>query len=280
MPVAERMRPLLGTFITIQAEGPAGMSSSDVALIIDSAFQAITQVDRLMSVYHNRSDIGRLNRARPGSTIHVHELTYRVLSEALQLWHWSEGAFDCNIGRPLIRAGLLPKTRSSKLHHDPFGEAIGLRSNRSVKVNVRLSLDLGGIAKGFAVDQAIAVLRAQGMVKGVVNAGGDLRIFGKKPLSIEVRCPNNPSQTRTIGMLSNGAIATTASYFINTNRSTQQPASAIVDTRVNKIIATNKSVSVIARNCLLADGLTKVAILKGRLPTRLVRYAQANMVTI
>jgi len=275
------MRSLLGTFVTIRAESAADIAQADIESAIESAFRAIAHVDGLMSFHRRNSDIGRLNRARPGSVLRVHGWTYQVLREALRLWQWSGGVFDCNVGASLMRSGLLPNnTLGKSVRRSPYGEAICLRNDRWVKLNARVALDLGGIAKGFAVDQAVEVLQAHGMKSGLVNAGGDSRNFGDVAQPVWLRCPDDPSQAQIIGTLTNGAIATSASYFIDTNRPSGVASSAIVNARRERTVTMTNSVSVIARNCLLADGLTKVAILHGRLPMRLARYAQAKVVTL
>ena len=276
----ERMRPLLGTFVTVRAEGADSMMPDAVNLAVDSAFRAIARVDRLMSFHRRNSDIGRLNRARPGAIQRVHGWTFHVLGEALKLWEWSGGTFDCNVGASLIKMGLLPKSnlvRASRMQ--PYGRAVCLRSNRSIKLISKVTLDLGGMAKGFAVDQAVKALQAHHMKSGTVNAGGDLRTFGEVSQAIWLRCAEEPSQVQIIGMLTNGAIATSASYFTDTNQRGNADTSAILNVKKNQFHAMTDSISVIARNCLLADGLTKVAAIGGRLPRRLARYAKARVVT-
>lgn len=277
---AERMRPLLGTFVTIRAEGAIGTAPDAVNLAVDSAFRAIARVDRLMSFHRRNSDIGRLNRARPGAIQRVHGWTFHVLGEALKLWKWSGGAFDCNVGASLIKMGLLPKSNfAGASRMKPYGQAVCLRRNRSIKLISKVTLDLGGIAKGFAVDQAVKTLQAHHMKSGMVNAGGDLRTFGDESQAIWRRCPNDPSQAQIIGMLTNGAIATSASYFTDTNQHGNADISAILNVKKNRFHTMTDSISVIARNCLLADGLTKVAAIGVRLPRRLARYAKARVVT-
>lgn len=276
----ERMRPMLGTFVTIKAEGAAGTTPEAVSAAIESAFRTIERVDQLMSFYRCNSDINRLNRARPGSIYRVHAWTFHVLRESLKLWKLSGGAFDCNVGASLVKNGLLPKinfVRSSQTL--PYGQAICLRSNHSIKLISKVALDLGGIAKGFAVDLAVKTLRSHHMEIGMVNAGGDLRAFGEVSQPILLRCADSPSQVRTLGALTNGAIATSASYFVDTNTHDNSNSSAIVNVKKKRLHTMTSSISVIARNCLLADGLTKVAALRGRVPRRLIRYAKASVIT-
>lgn len=280
MPHAERMRPLLGTFVTIRAQGDEKLTQAQTESAVECAFRAIGRVDRLMSFHRRSSDIGRLNRGRPGACLRVHGWTYQVLREAQRLWHWSGGAFDCNVGGPLMRSGLLPKLAGRQARTSTGKMAIQLRKDGSVRVKARVALDLGGIAKGFAVDKAVELLRERGMQSGMVNAGGDLRVFGDKPQPIWVRCPTEPTRVQMLGMLTNGAIATSAAYFTNSNRLAESTTSAIVDTKRGRRVFMTGSVSVIARNCMLADALTKIAILKGRLPARIVRHAQAKVLNI
>ena len=275
----ERMRPMLGTFVTIRATGAVGSTLEAVSAAIESAFRTIARVDQLMSFHRYKSDIGRLNRARPGAIYRVNGWTFHVLRESFKLWKWSGGAFDCNVGASLVKNGLLPKinfVRSSQTL--PYGQAICLRSNHSIKIISKVALDLGGIAKGFAVDLAVRTLRSHHMEMGMVNAGGDLRAFGEESQPIFLRCAVDPSQMRLIGALTNGAIATSGSYFVGPDMQGNSNLSAIVNVKKKKRHTMTNSISVIARNCLLADGLTKVAALRGRVPRRLTRYAKASVV--
>lgn len=270
---------MLGTFVSIQATGADHAAPECIQAAIDSAFRAVARVDQLMSVYRYRSDIGRLNRSRPGASILVHRWTRQVLTQALALWRHSGGAFDCNVGKSLIKAGLLPRrggTTAASL--GAFGATITLRPHRRVGVQRSPSLDLGGIAKGFAIDQAIKALQAHRMISGVVNAGGDLRTFGPASQPIWRRCMNDPGTAEPIGHLQNGAIATSAPYFTQHRHRLDCAVSAIVDPKTNTFCAIPNSVSVVARSGMLADALTKIAAIRGHLPRRLTRYAHARLV--
>lgn len=176
---------------------------------LDAAFAAVAKVHSLMSAQDPASDVGRLNRARSGEAVVLHSWTRRVMRRAREISEATEGLFDCY--------------------------ALGRR---------RLSLD--GIAKGFAVDQAVASLRAAGVTWGTVNAGGDLRVFGSRPEAVHVR--DAEGRLRSIGALQEAAIATSGS-------------AAIVDPRSGKKCAAGAAVSVIARDCMTADALTKVVAL-------------------
>lgn len=281
MPDVERMRPLVGTFVTIQAKETSSLTPEQLESAVNSAFRAIERVERLMSFHRSDSDIGRLNRARPGCYLRVHRWTYIVLREALRLHKASVGAFDCNIGGVLVRAGLLPRSQRMAVRcRPPMHKTIALMNNGRVKLSHRIALDLGGIAKGFAVDQAVRVLRDRGVRTGLVNAGGDLRAFGPEPQAVWVRCPSAPGEQRLIGHIRNGAVATSASYFVRAASTDGVAASAIVDAVSGRRLGLAGSVSVVAKTCMLADALTKVAALRGGVPAALRQRSQAKVIEL
>ncbi len=281
MLVVERMRPLLGTFVTIRAQADASLTHEQREAAIGKAFRAIERVERLMSFHRSDSDIGRLNRAQPGSSLRVRRWTHVVLREALRLNEVSGGAFDCNVGGALVRAGLLPRLRANLARRGlPMRKAIALASGGRVTLKHRVSLDLGGIAKGFAVDQAVRVLRDHGVQGGLVNAGGDLRVFGPSPQAVWVRCPSAPDKQHLIGHLRNGAVATSASYFMPDAGRDGVIASAIVHPAHGRRLPLVGSVSVVAKSCMQADALTKIAALRRRVPTVLRQRTQARVIEL
>ena len=188
-------------------------------------------------------------------------------------------AFDCDIGTHLVRAGLLPgkTSRRSRRQFKLSRPAITLRPGRKILLNRPVSLDLGGIAKGFAVDKAVETLRAHRVTDGVVNAGGDLRVFGSEPQPIWIRRSDAIEACQLVGALGNGAIATSAAYFTSDASSDGIKTSAIFDTTRVRRVAMKQSISVIAQTCMQADALTKIATISGRIPTSLARAAKAQV---
>jgi FAD:protein FMN transferase len=131
---------------------------------------------------------------------------------------------------------------------------------------------LGGIAKGYAVDVAVAALRSQGMTHGLVNAGGDLRGFGERPWPIQIRAPEQPTMLLNAGSLCDAAIATSAGYFRNARAGSTMVA-PIVDPAHRRCVVWNASISVVASRCMTADALTKVVRLApAALPALLDHY--------
>src|SRR5712692_5512033 len=216
-----RSRPLLGTFVEVEA---SGLAEPALERSVTRAFDAIERVHRLMSFHDPESDISRLNRHAAFSPVTVDPWTAKVLHKARVLFEATDGLFDCAVGYEAMQRGLLP---SQDLHHVGRGtfSAVEFLADNRVRFSAQIALDLGGIAKGFAVDRAIAVLRAQGVGEALHNA----------------------------------AIATSSATATQRKGNVQRlgpPASATSS-------AEESAYSVVAPTCLLADALTKVLVQVG-----------------
>ncbi len=253
--IVRRARPLLGTLVEISVRG-----ADDPEAAIDSAFAAIGEVHALMSYHDPASEVSRLNRQAHRRPVRVHSATFEVLRAALALSQRSGGAFDVSIAPELERQGLLPRVRGR-------GAAgtwrdIECAPGRRVRFHRPLRIDLGGIAKGYAVDRACEVLRRHGIHSALVNAGGDLRVVGSTPWPIVVRHPARPGTLLPLCDLADGAVATSAAYFQERPPGARR-VSALVNGRTRGLRDWCGSVSVTAATCLHADALTKVVGLLG-----------------
>ena len=240
-----RCKPLLGTYVEISID-----QGSTAA--IENAFIAIERVQSLMSFHNPNSELSQINARSHFEAVEIHDWTFVVLSIAKEIHQASNGLFDCGVGAKLQSAGLLPN------HHDNESTEYGgledliLISPNKVSSNKPLRLDLGGIAKGFAVDKAVETLQAAGVNSGSVNAGGDLKVFGSIPQAITVRHPSNPKELVNAGTLENGAIASSGLYYTNSH------LSHIINPADMQHIQFGESYSVVALQCVYADALTKV----------------------
>jgi thiamine biosynthesis lipoprotein len=233
---------------------------------IEGAFSALTQAHHLMSFHQAGSDISRLNREAWRKPVRVHAWTYQVLQSAIDLHRHSAGLFDIAIVPILQRMGLLPRA-----HHDrppssgapATSEAIELLPGSRVCFKHRTTtIDVGGIAKGFAVDCAIGVLRAHGMPVGLVNAGGDLAVFGPSPHPIYVRDPRDARYLLCRVDVSNAALASSGRRF-DPLVSSRPLDSAVIDPRKRCPVRTVLGATVHAPSCMIADALTKVVMIAG-----------------
>jgi thiamine biosynthesis lipoprotein len=153
----------MGTWVAIEAVAP---EESQGVAGIEAAYRAIADVERRMHPRREGSDLARLNCAPPQTRIAIGESTWQVLRLAQALRAACEGAFDpCLPSQP---------GRLSDVVLSATGEI-----SRSALCSAPVAVDLGGIAKGYAIDRAIEALRAAGCVSALVNAGGDVRVFGR-----------------------------------------------------------------------------------------------------
>jgi thiamine biosynthesis lipoprotein len=254
-----RAQPWLGTLVEVSA---AGAREGAVASAVTAAFAAIARVHRLMSFHDDGSDVSRLNRALPGEALSVDPATWQVLWLAGQVARLSDGAFDVGCAPLLVQWKLLPPPVTAPPPSRPASEILELEGGDRVRKLAPGWIDLGGIAKGHAVDLAVAALQAAGVRCGCVNAGGDLRVFGDMPFPVAVRAPDAPGQAGARLMLRDEALATSGSYF-SARVHNGQPVSALVDPRRGVPMATAPSASVRAPACAIADALTKVVLATG-----------------
>ena len=247
-----RARPLLGTFVDIEAQAPGEPTARRA---VERAFDAIVRVQRLMSFHELTSDVSRINRDAGRHPVRIQPWTARVLRAAQTLAQESGGVFDVTVAASLRRGGFLPQSGPRRCR-GTWRDIEITRDNR-VRFVKPLLIDLGGIAKGFAVDRAIEAMQRSGAFSGFVNAGGDLRVFGDREELVAVRSAADPKQLGAVVRLQNRALATSAVYF---SRNVERKVSALLDGRNRRALLQDVSVTVSAPECMIADGLTKIAL--------------------
>jgi thiamine biosynthesis lipoprotein len=241
---------------------------------VNTAFDHIATVQREMSFHDPQSELSQLNGSAHEAPQQIMPSLRRVLRAALALAHASEGRFDPTVGGRLVQWQQLPAPTNSEV--DPAADWRDVRFLRDGRVQFRrpLWLDLGGIAKGYAVDRAVASLRRDGIAAGIVNAGGDLRVFGRME-TVHVRDPARPGQSIPLLHARDAAVATSAGYF-----SEGQGHTALVDPLGGGSVGATCSVTVCARRAIWADALTKVVLLDPAASVILLRRLRASAVLI
>lgn len=248
-----RCRPLLGTFVEITARG-----RNERLLVrgIEAGFDAIARVNRLMSFHDPRSDVSRMNRDAFPKGVSVHPWTWQVMRAAKRFAEESQGTFDITVAPLLTKWNYLPD-RCYQFSPTATSRDIFLRRNYEVFFCRDLIVDLGGIAKGFAVDRAVEALKDNGVGAGIVNAGGDLRTFGPASQFIHLRHPTEPTRIAGAVRLRERAMATSGIYFERRMHHAQY-VSPLLDGRSGQTARELISASVAAAECMVADALTKV----------------------
>ena len=248
---ASRLRIGMGTFIAIDAEANTAQCAMSG---IEAAFEAVGKVERLMHPTRSGGDLCAIRRGAPGMPLAVHAWTWEVLALARRLNRQSRGAFDpCLPDSPGRFADLEMASAHQVIPHRP------------------LHIDLGGIAKGYAVDRALMALRAGGCRGGLVNAGGDLAVFGSRTHAIVIR---GHGAGDAVVELKNGALAT--SDACGAARPTEHRGYYHgVDGR--EISAGRVSVS--AASAAMADALTKCLLAdRGEMNSGLLESFDARLV--
>lgn len=229
-----RARPLLGTLVDI---GLAPGSPAPAAALA-AAFGAIAAVQAALSRFDAASPISRFQQLPAGASLPLPACAQRVLRAAQALQQASAGLFDISLGSG--PAGW--RCHAGRLH----------------KLQPGVRLDLGGIAKGHAVDAAVRALQRAGCPAAWVNAGGDLRVYGDVALPLHLRDAQHGG-ARPLGQLRDGALAT--SHFAPGSRSNlHRPVAA------DGLLPPSTpgwQVSVAAPRALWADALTKIVAASG-----------------
>ena len=269
---------VMGTFarVVVVAE------SQDAGLdCIRAAMAEIHKVDELMSDYKNDSDIGRVNKKAAEMPVPVSESTFDVLKRSIEFSKLTDGAFDVTVG-PLMdlfheakKGAVAPTQEQIAEARSKVGfEKLKLDSeNQTVQFAIDgMRLDLGGIAKGYAIDKAIEAARSGGVLGAMVDIGGDIRCFGSPPESrenwlIAVQNPDAAVEPATGGQLlltlkvTDVAVTTSGDYqqyvMIDGKR-----RSHIMDRKTGKSAEGLSSVTIIAGNATDADALaTSVSVM-------------------
>jgi thiamine biosynthesis lipoprotein len=264
-----REEAIMGTRIAAEVwhEDPAAASAA-----IDAVIAEMHRIDALMSVYKPESRLSEVNRDAANGQVEVEPELARLIARALEFSELSGGAFDVTYAS----VGYLYDYRARK--HPTEAEiqaALPAINWRHVVVDLDAStvrflrpgvrIDLGGIAKGHAVDSAIAILSARGITHATVTAGGDSRMLGDRrgrPWMVGIRHPDDRARVIARIPIEDAAISTSGDY----ERFFEEDGVRfhhIIDPKTGKSPHGVRSVTVIAPTSTLAEGLTKSVFIMG-----------------
>jgi thiamine biosynthesis lipoprotein len=216
-----------------------------------------------MSFHEPTSDISRLNRAACFETVTVDPATFIVLTNAQTLAEESDGVFDITVASRLVAWGFLPRPDGpSDPDARPSWTDIELTTTEQVRFRRPLWIDLGGIAKGYAVDQAIAAMNLPAHARVSVNAGGDLRVAGPAPERVRLRATVD-SEHVPILEIENASLASSSGW--DDRRAVDgETVGPHINGKTRRAVGTQSFVSVVARDCMTADALTKIVLTQGQ----------------
>ena len=259
----------LGTECVLHLHAESAATAENTAV---AASDEVNRIEMRYSRYREDSMLALINRAAArGDSIDVDAETAALLGYALAAHRMSHGLFDITSG--ILRrawhfeSGQLPMA-SDVAALLPYIGMDKLEWN-SPRLGFRISgmeLDFGGIGKEYAADRAADLCYANGITRGLVDLGGDIRVLGPhpdgSPWRIGIRDPSNPATACTIVTLFTGALATSGDYERYIDDGGRRYCH-ILDPHTGWPSHGLRSVSVSAETCLLAGSLTTVAMLMG-----------------
>lgn len=264
----EEARYLMGTVATVRSRAP---DPATAQAAVDSAWAAMDRVDRLMSTWREDSDLMRANAGAATAPVRVDPAVARVVAAALQVAAECDGAFDPTV-LPLLRAWGLhggPPREPDEAELAALRAVTGARfvvvdtvANTISFTRPGVGLDLGGIAKGHALDAARAVMTAAGATAGIVDLGGNLMVFGQGEKKVAVVAPDDPTAAVAMVDVENGAVATSGQYerFVEIEG---RRRGHILDPRTGLSVERQGSVTVVAPDARLGDALSTALFVLG-----------------
>ncbi|MFH2028583.1 MAG: FAD:protein FMN transferase, partial [Nanoarchaeota archaeon] len=264
----EDTKELMGTIVTITVYDS---DKGKAELAVMDAFEEISRIDKLLSNYNNESEVYLLNKEGMIDNPSV-ELSENI-KKARYYSELSNGAFDITV-QPILdlysksfsEKGVAPGDDEinnvlQKVSYDYIYTKPGLILFRTDG----MSITLGGIAKGYAIDQAINVLRRERIKHALVNAGGDMRAIGNKgneDWQIALQNPRNKEEFITVIPLNDKSVVTSGDYerYFDENKTFHH----IIDPRTGYSATELMSVTIIANNAWDADAISTSVFVLGK----------------
>jgi FAD:protein FMN transferase len=239
---------------------------------IDAVFEELRRIDRLMSTYKPESELSRLNASAARAPMRVSRELFDLLDTSVQYSKLTRGVFDvtyASVGYLYdFRNHVRPDDREirDRLPSIDYRHIELIPATTSVRFRRDgVRIDLGGIAKGYAVDRGMAVLQQHAVTRAMVNAGGDTRIIGDRfgrPWTVGIRDPDRPNVVVLRLPLTDTAISTSGDY----ERYFEEDGVRyhhILDPQTGKSARKVRSVTILADTALRSDALTKSVFIMG-----------------
>jgi thiamine biosynthesis lipoprotein len=284
---------LMGTFVQVTV---AAGNEQQAQGYIDAAFERMRQINREMNDHDPNSVISQLSLKAYQQPVAISPELFEVIETSIQYSKLSDGAFDITVGpetqlwRKMAQTGQKPTDQELALARDKVGwEKLSLdRANQTIQFAVEgMKLDVGAIAKGYAVDLAVKVLQEKGVSGGMVDIGGNVRCYGQGPGKkrdwiIGLQDPRHEEDILTRLRLNDMAVATSGDYR-RVAVVDGQSYSHILNPKNAESVKELASVTIIAPTATDADALsTTVSVLgkeKGLALIKQLGNAEAILIT-
>lgn len=215
-------KTLMGTFVQVDVCYNRD-SESRLAAAYTDVWERLGEIHWRMSIFQDPSDVTSINRSYQ-SPVKIGADTYQLIEQSLDYWRLTGGRFDITVG-PLVElwrtareTGVLPSEEEIQSLRSALGpQNVRLIPDNRVEIlDPRTRLDLGAIAKGYAVDEAARILREHGFVDFFIDAGGDVYVGGascqNRPWRVGIAHPRRPEELIGVVELRNMAVLTSGDY--------------------------------------------------------------------
>jgi len=264
-----RDEAIMGTAISVElwCEDAARGEAAAAAVMAE-----MHRIDALMSPHKESSELSRINRDAGHDAVPLSAEMARLIERAMHFSHLSGGAFDITyaaVGQLYdYRAGIQPDAQALARAQAAVGWRHLLLDCRARTLRFGrpgMRIDLGGFAKGHAVDNAAAILRRMGIRHAMVAAGGDSRVMGRRgqrPWSVAIRDPRRPGEVVAVLPLEETSISTSGDYERFFEHDGQRHHH-IVDPSTGRSPGSVRSVTILAPDGLSTEALSKSVFVLG-----------------
>jgi thiamine biosynthesis lipoprotein len=280
----------MGTVFTVVAYG---RDRNYLAEVVDEVFDEVDRLDGQMSNYKPESELSGINREAGSRDVVVEPKLFHLLEDSSRYSRDTDGAFDITVG-PLMKdwgffrgRGRLPSPAeiAEVLRRVGYRHVMLDPDRRTVRFDTNgVELDLGGIAKGYAVDRAVEILRSNGISAALVSSGtSSIYALGSPPnergWTVRVRDPYDPNKVGDVVHLQNYSLSTSGSYekFF---RFGDKIYCHIMDPRTGWPVGNMLSTAVLAPSTTQSDALSKPFFLWGPAGSRRYLAAHANLAVV
>ncbi len=240
--------------------------------LISQVVKEMQRIDKKMSFYKEDSEISKVNKRAHKKTVKISKELFSLLQESKKYYNLTEGAFDITFASVGHLYDYRNKVSPTKEEIKKAKQGVGfkhiklIKKTSSVRFNHAMTkIDLGGIAKGYAVDRCLHILKEAGVSSAFVSAGGDSRVLGgrqERLWNIGIRHPRKEDAVVTKIPIENLAISTSGDYerfYIEDGKRFHH----ILDPKTSRSAKNSVSVSIIANESIRADALSTGVFVMG-----------------